>query len=1008
MADKFLSNISTSDLYKAAAIAEGYESVPVSIETFINDPQYVGSIYKDSVYPYWVERLKQIYPNPLYSPFIEVCLSGDTEVDLLDGSTKTMGQICKEYAGKEFWVLGFNVNTKRWEPCRAHSPTITGYRPLYKVTLDNGKWFKATAEHEVLGKDNRWYRTDSLKVGQSLMPYNLTRDENGYAFVWDNSVQRRVKRRRLVQDWKNPIPSGWAVHHKNQIKDDDRPSNLIGLPPKQHFSLHNHMWHRSKDDPELKALLDKKFKRFHQLGGAASWKAKPGEAIRHMRDAQKAWVNSEEGKKLSADKFRAYNDTHPEVLKERLKAATGTRWNDPGQRKAAAERMARRNSDPSLQAKDATARFATAEQREQAASRMRERNYDPEVQRKAHLGKILKNLNRVPNLDTITLKDLGPARRKSIARHFGCLVDGKVDMALLQEKWPSIVEQARNYNHSIVSIEVLPPEPVFNFTVDNIHNYPLSSGVVVKNCVTGAIGIGKSTISILGVLYDLYRVTLLKDPHKKFKLIPTTPIVVTLITATMDLAGAVLADQLIDVIGSSPYFRSKLLPGKGDRIDEDMFPHHVGIAYGSRMRHSLGKAVIGAIIDEANFQNAVADQAVQNYNSIRRRMFSRFMTKGGEVPCRMWVVSSRNEGTSFLESHIDAERGNPKVAIYEPSIWEVQAHKGIYSGATFPVFIGSDVEQPKIITSEKEMDDYQGRVIQVPVEYRKDFENNLPGALQDLAGVATRNGVNLIYNVEALDKAMCLDNCMTTDELRLTLDGNDLIEDFYKGNLPNGKYYVHLDGGLRSDRFGFAMSRVTENITINTTSAVNGLEISKISPAIETPLVFGIKALPGSEVPFWKIRQFIVYLRGQKVNIAQITCDGYQSADMMQLLTKLGFNVKYASVDRTKDPYLKLSSNILLGLIKMPKSKILRTELMNLQNLPKKIDHPAIVVVDGKQVAGGKDIADAVASSSFEAVGASLTLGANSMLQMQKTTPVHMTMRERQEFVLKNYLKMGV
>lgn len=526
--------------------------------------------------------------------------------------------------------------------------------------------------------------------------------------------------------------------------------------------------------------------------------------------------------------------------------------------------------------------------------------------------------------------------------------------------------------------------------------------------ITGAIGIGKSSISILGILYDLYRVTLLKDPHKKFKLIPTTPIVITLITATMDLASAVIADQLIDAIGESPYFRSKLLPGKGDRIDEEMFPHHVGIAFGSRMRHSLGKAVIGAIIDEANFQNAVADQAIQNYNSIRRRMFSRFMAKGGDVPCRMWVVSSRNESSSFLESHIDAERGNPKAAIFEPAIWEVQAHKGIYSGETFPVFIGSDVEQPKIITSDKEMDDYMGRTIRVPVEYRKDFENNLPGALQDLAGVAIRNGVNLIYNVEALDKSMCLENCMTTDELKLSLMDKDQIQDYYRNNLPKGgKYYVHLDTGLKHDRFGFAMSRVTDNIRVDTRGAVSGEIVSKMSPMVETPLVFGIKALPGSEVPLWKVRVFLVYLRSQGINIALITCDGYQSADMMQTLEKLGFKVKYASVDTTKDPYLKLSSNILLELIKMPKSPILRTELMNLQNLPKKIDHPATVVVDGKQVPGGKDIADAVAASSYEAIGESLTLGASALLDMQKSMPTHMTMKQRKDYVTDLLLGMG-
>ena len=582
---------------------------------------------------------------------------------------------------------------------------------------------------------------------------------------------------------------------------------------------------------------------------------------------------------------------------------------------------------------------------------------------------------------------------------------------------------AEGYESVPVDIETFIHDPMYMGTIYNsdtgggvypywmqrlkeIYPNPLYSPKI-EVCITGAIGIGKSSISIIGVLYDLYRVTLLKNPHKKYKLLPTTPIVITLITATMDLAGAVLADQLIDAIGQSPYFRSKLLPGKGDRIDEDMFPHHIGIAYGSRMRHSLGKAVIGAIIDEANFQNAVADQAIQNYNSIRRRMFSRFMTKGGEVPCRMWVVSSRNENTSFLESHIDAERGNPRVAIYEPAIWEVQAHKGIYSGETFPVFIGSDVEQPKILTSAKEMDDYMGLTIQVPVEYRKDFENNLPGALQDLAGVSTRNGVNLIYNVEALDKALCLDNAMTTDEIFLTLTGDDQLSDYYKGGLPTGNYYVHLDGGLKHDRFGFAMSRVTEQIHTSTTSFLDGSISSKLSPLVETPLAFGIKALPGSEVPLWKVRQFLVYLRSQKVHISLITCDGYQSADMMQLLEKLGFNVKYSSADRTKDSYLKLSSNILLSQHKLPKSKILRMELLNLQNLPKKIDHPATVLEDGKQVPGGKDIADAVAESSYNAICNAMSLGAASMSRMTSTTPPRMTNRDKQKYVMNKLFGMN-
>lgn len=1007
-----LANLSDNDLYKAAALAEGYESVPVDIETFINDPMYMGAIYNSDtgggVYPYWMQRLKEIYPNPLYSPKIEVCLSGDTEVDLLDGTTKTMGQICQEYAGRDFWVLGFNMNTKEWEPCKAHSPTITGYREVYKVILDNGRWFKATGEHPVLGKDNRWYRVDSLEVGQSLMPYNLTNDEAGYAYVWNNRSQRREKQCRVVQRWKSGSLDGLYVHHKNQCKTDDRPCNLIALTRDAHFAVHHSMWNRCKHDPIFKAFMDNKFRLFHSRGGKASWKSKSEETKNRMREGQHAWVTSEEGKKLSSAKFLKYNAEHKDILLDRLRKATETRWSSATQRSRASTKMTAQNLDSNFQARAKIARWSTVEQRDLASSRMSSRNSNPEQQLRCRQGKILKNLNRMANISSLQPEDLDRRRWVPIAKNFGCTVDGVPCFTLLKEKWTEIIEQAKNYNHAIVSIEKLPPEPVYNFTVDRLHNYVLSCGIVTSNCITGAIGIGKSSISIIGVLYDLYRVTLLKNPHKKYKLIPTTPIVITLITATMDLAGAVLADQLIDAIGQSPYFRSKLLPGKGDRIDEDMFPHHVGIAYGSRMRHSLGKAVIGAIIDEANFQNAVADQAIRNYTAIRRRMFSRFMTKGGEVPCRMWVVSSRNEDTSFLESHIDAERGNPQVAIYEPAIWEVQAHKGIYSGETFPVFIGSDVEQPKILTSAKEMDDYMGLTIQVPVEYRKDFENNLPGALQDLAGVSTRNGVNLIYNVEALDKALCLDNAMTTDEIFLTLTGDDQLSDYYTGGLPTGNYYVHLDGGLKHDRFGFAMSRVTEQIHTSTTSFLDGSVSSKLSPLVETPLAFGIKALPGSEVPLWKVRQFLVYLRSQKVHISLITCDGYQSADMMQLLEKLGFNVKYSSADRTKDSYLKLSSNILLSQHKLPKSKILRMELLNLQNLPKKIDHPATVTVDGKQVPGGKDIADAVAESSYNAICNAMSLGAASVARhMGSAHPTRMTNKDKQKYVMNKIFGMN-
>ena len=77
MAENTLADLSTEDLYKAAALAEGYESVPVDIDTFLNDPFYLGQIYGNGqVYPYWLDALHKVFPNPLYSPYEEVCVTG--------------------------------------------------------------------------------------------------------------------------------------------------------------------------------------------------------------------------------------------------------------------------------------------------------------------------------------------------------------------------------------------------------------------------------------------------------------------------------------------------------------------------------------------------------------------------------------------------------------------------------------------------------------------------------------------------------------------------------------------------------------------------------------------------------------------------------------------------------------------------------------------------------------------------------------------------------------------
>lgn len=70
---QILSEMSSGNdsLYKDLLYAD-YEELPVDVDTFLTDPKYLGKGLineegKFTVYPYWVETLKKIFPNP-YEP----------------------------------------------------------------------------------------------------------------------------------------------------------------------------------------------------------------------------------------------------------------------------------------------------------------------------------------------------------------------------------------------------------------------------------------------------------------------------------------------------------------------------------------------------------------------------------------------------------------------------------------------------------------------------------------------------------------------------------------------------------------------------------------------------------------------------------------------------------------------------------------------------------------------------------------------------------------------------
>lgn len=73
---EMLSKYPKQYVYDAFAEKAGFIKTPASIEDFILDKYYLGNCLPEGLRKCWVDVLKDIYPNPFFSPYSEVILTG--------------------------------------------------------------------------------------------------------------------------------------------------------------------------------------------------------------------------------------------------------------------------------------------------------------------------------------------------------------------------------------------------------------------------------------------------------------------------------------------------------------------------------------------------------------------------------------------------------------------------------------------------------------------------------------------------------------------------------------------------------------------------------------------------------------------------------------------------------------------------------------------------------------------------------------------------------------------
>lgn len=108
--------------------------------------------------------------------------------------------------------------------------------------------------------------------------------------------------------------------------------------------------------------------------------------------------------------------------------------------------------------------------------------------------------------------------------------------------------------------------------------------------LTGAIGLGKTTIAVIGTAYTIYKLMCLKNPQQYYEQKPNSKIYVAFFNITLELSYGVAYKDLQEALIKSPWFAKRgTVSGRKNLV----YTPSKGIEFmvGSKPEHALGKNV---------------------------------------------------------------------------------------------------------------------------------------------------------------------------------------------------------------------------------------------------------------------------------------------------------------------------------------------------------------------------------------------------------------------------------
>lgn len=507
--------------------------------------------------------------------------------------------------------------------------------------------------------------------------------------------------------------------------------------------------------------------------------------------------------------------------------------------------------------------------------------------------------------------------------------------------------------------------------------------------IGGGIGVGKTYVGSIIVCRVIYELSCLRDIHKTVGLAPGSDVSIVGISVNEALAQRVVFDNITTKVAQSPYFKDNF-PFQETK-KELRFPNNVLVcALSTTDTSALGRNVIAALMDEGNFYEDIQrgkasirkygdrDKARVLYDQMVRRMKSRFL-KDGRMPGKMVIVSSKRTKDDFTAKRVAEAGHDPTVYVMDYRLWELVPER--FGSERFHVLVGNEALPSRILRPEEvesvrkqidEVGDESLVILEVPEEFRHDFETGLEDSIRDIGGVST---VSVSPFIQQRDK---IENCIDSSRShpfeveewdqgkpgsfiweRLCKnthirDGAEIFKAWQPLHYPGHARHIHIDFSLNTDYTGITCGCIAGSVQVERRNRDTGELYFESSPQIWIDFMLRIKPPSGGEIDFGQVRGLVYQLQSHGFHISLLTSDQAHSAANMQKFSQKGITVERVSVDRPIDAYDTLKTAIYERRVLMYRYEPVLDELRKLQknHIKEKVDH---------QRAGRKDVADSLA-----------------------------------------------